>query len=317
MGRYAARRSVQLIPVFFGATLLIFAMVYLIPGDPVRALFGERQVSEETLDALRERYNLDDPFLVQYGKYMGVVPDQQDGLSGVFQGDFGEDFRGREVWAIMKQRFPVTIRLAVVAIIVQTIIGVTAGVLAGIRRNSFMDNLVLVSTTAIVAIPLFVMEFGAQLGFGIELGWFPVAGLRQGWFSYVLPSMMLAVISLAYVARLTRTSIVENIRADYVRTARAKGMTRQRVVGRHVLRNSLIPVITFIGVDFGALLGGAIVTETIFNIPGIGRAVFEAVNQREGAVVVGIITVLVIIFLLANLLIDLVYGVLDPRIRYE
>jgi oligopeptide transport system permease protein len=317
MGRYATRRLVQLIPVFFGATLLIFAMVYLIPGDPVRALFGERQVSETTLDTIRERYNLDDPFLVQYGKYMGVIPDGEEGLSGVFQGDFGEDFRGREVWDIMQQRFPVTIRLALIAIIVQSVVGILAGVLAGIRRNSFMDNLVLVSTTLIVAVPLFVMEFGAQLGFGLQLGWFPIAGVRDGWISYVLPSVMLAIISLAYTARLTRTSIVENIRSDYVRTARAKGLSGQRVVGRHVLRNSLIPVVTFLGVNIGALLGGAIVTETIFNIPGVGRAVFEGVTQREGAVVVGIITVLVIVFLLANLLVDLIYGVLDPRIRYE
>jgi ABC-type dipeptide/oligopeptide/nickel transport system permease component len=317
MGRYLARRLLQMIPVFFGSTLLIFAMVYLIPGDPIRALFGERQVSEATLETLRDRYNLDDPFLVQYGKYMGVLPDGDEGFSGVLQGDFGEDFRGREVWEIMKQRFPVTTRLAVAAIIIETVIGITAGVLAGIRRNSFMDNLVLVSTTLVIAIPLFVLEFGAQLIFGLQLDWFPIAGLREGWISYALPSFMLAVLSLCYVARLTRTSIVENIRSDYVRTARAKGLSGQRVVGRHVLRNSLIPVVTFIGTDFGYLLGGAIVTETIFNIPGIGRAVFEGVTQREGAVVVGLITVLVIVFLIANLLVDVLYGVLDPRIRYE
>lgn len=316
MGRYLARRLLQMIPVFFGSTLLIFAMVYLIPGDPIRALFGERQVSEATLETLRDRYNLDDPFLVQYGKYMGVLPDGDEGFSGVLQGDFGEDFRGREVWEIMKQRFPVTTRLAVAAIIIETVIGITAGVLAGIRRNSFMDNLVLVSTTLVIAIPLFVLEFGAQLIFGLQLDWFPIAGLREGWISYALPAFMLAVLSLCYVARLTRTSIVENIRSDYVRTARAKGLSGQRVVGRHVLRNSLIPVVTFIGTDFGYLLGGAIVTETIFNIPGIGRAVFEGVTQREGAVVVGLITVLVIVFLLANLLVDVLYGVLDPRIRY-
>jgi len=317
MGRYVARRLLQMIPVFFGSTLLIFAMVYLIPGDPIRALFGERQVSQTTLDTLRDRYNLDDPFLVQYGKYMGVIPDGDEGFSGVLQGDFGEDFSGREVSDIMKQRFPVTIRLAVAAIVIETIIGILAGVLAGIRRNSFMDNLVLVSTTLVIAVPLFVMQFSSQLLFGLQLDWFPIAGLRDGWISYALPAMTLAVLSLCYVARLTRTSIVENIRSDYVRTARAKGLSSGRVVGRHVLRNSLIPVVTFIGTDFGYLLGGAIVTETIFNIPGIGRAVFEGVTQREGAVVVGLITVLVIVFLLANLLVDLLYGVLDPRIRYE
>lgn len=317
MGRYVARRLLQMIPVFFGSTLLIFAMVYLIPGDPVRALFGERQVSQATLDTLNDRYNLDDPFLVQYGKYMGVIPDGEEGFSGVLQGDFGEDFRGREVWDLMLERFPVTIRLAVAAIIIETVIGITAGVLAGIRRNSFMDNLVLVSTTLVIAVPLFVLAFASQLLFGLQLNLFPIAGLQDGWISYVLPAMLLAVLSLCYVARLTRTSIVENIRSDYVRTARAKGLSGQRVVGRHVLRNSLIPVVTFIGTDFGYLLGGAIVTETIFNIPGIGRAVFEGVTQREGAVVVGLITVLVIVFLVANLLVDMLYGVLDPRIRYE
>jgi ABC-type dipeptide/oligopeptide/nickel transport system permease component len=248
---------------------------------------------------------------------MGVIPDGDEGFSGVLQGDFGEDFRGREVLDIMKERFPVTIRLAVAAIIIETVIGISAGVLAGIRRNSFMDNLVLVSTTLVIAVPLFVLAFGSQLLFGLQLDWFPIAGLQDGWISYVLPAMLLAVLSLCYVARLTRTSIVENIRSDYVRTARAKGLSGQRVVGRHVLRNSLIPVVTFIGTDFGYLLGGAIVTETIFNIPGIGRAVFEGVTQREGAVVVGLITVLVIVFLVANLLVDVLYGVLDPRIRYE
>ena len=317
MGRYVARRLLQMVPVFFGSTLLIFAMVYLIPGDPIRALFGERQVSDATLESLRDRYNLDDPFLVQYGKYMGVLPDGEEGFSGVLQGDFGEDFRGREVSELMTERFPVTIRLAVAAIIIETVIGIIAGVMAGIRRNSFMDNLVLVSTTLVIAIPLFVLEFGAQLIFGLQLDWFPIAGLREGWVSYALPAMLLAALSLCYVARLTRTSIVENIRSDYVRTARAKGLSGQRVVGRHVLRNSLIPVVTFIGTDFGYLLGGAIVTETIFNIPGIGRAVFDGVTQREGAVVVGLITVLVIVFLVANLLVDVLYGVLDPRIRYE
>lgn len=317
MGRYAARRLLQLIPVFFGATFLLFAMVYVIPGDPVRALFGERQVSEATLNEIRERYNLNDPFLVQYGKYMGVVPDGEEGFSGLFQGDLGEDFRGRAVTDIIGQRFPTTVRLAVGAILVQSVIGVLAGILAAIRRNSFMDNLVLVSTTFLVAVPLFVSASVAQLVFGLRLGWFPIAGLRDGAISYALPIIMLASISLAYVARLTRTSMVENGRADYVRTARAKGLPVPRVVGRHVLRNSLIPVITFIGVDFGQLLGGAIITETIFNIPGIGRAVFEAVNQREGAVVVGIVTLLVVVYLLANLIVDLLYGVLDPRIRYE
>jgi ABC-type dipeptide/oligopeptide/nickel transport system permease component len=317
MGRYTARRVLQMIPVFLGATLLLYAMVYLIPGDPIRALFGERQVAESTIVELRNRYNLDDPFFVQYGKYMGLVPDDEDGWSGVLQGDFGQDFRGRPVIDIVSQRFPPTLRLAIGAVIVESVIGVLAGIVAAIRRRSFWDSLVLVSTTFLVAVPLFVSASVAQLLFGLRLGWFPIAGLNNGAMSYVLPIIMLASISLAYAARLTRTSMVENSRTDYVRTARAKGLHTQRVIGRHVLRNSLIPVVTFLGVDFGNLLGGAIITETIFNIPGIGRAVFESVNQREGAVVVGIVTLLVLVYLIANLIVDLLYGVLDPRIRYE
>jgi oligopeptide transport system permease protein len=317
MGRYAARRLLQLIPVFFGATFILFAMVYVIPGDPVRALFGERQVSEATLDEIRDRYNLSDPFLVQYAKYMGFMPDEEDGWNGIFQGSFGRDFRGREVTEIIGQRLPPTVRLAVGAIIVQAVIGIAAGVLAALRRNSYIDSLVLVSTTLLVAVPLFVSETLARLVFGLRLGWFPIAGLRNGAWSYVLPTIMLASISLAYVARLTRTSMVENSRSDYVRTARAKGLPFQRVVGRHMLRNSLIPVITFIGIDFGQLLGGAVITETVFNIPGIGRAIFEAVTTQEGAVVVGIVTLLVLAYLFANLVVDLLYGVLDPRIRYQ
>src|SRR5690606_17349914 len=177
--------------------------------------------------------------------------------------DFGERFRGRRVVDIIRERFPVTVRLALFAFVFEMVLGVIAGVLAGIRRGSFMDNLVLVSTTAVVSIPIFVLGFVAQLVIGVELGWLPIAGIQQGWVSYVLPGMVLGSVSLAYVARLTRTSLVENLRADYVRTATAKGLGRGRVVGRHALRNSLIPVITFLGVDLGQLMGGAIITEGI------------------------------------------------------
>lgn len=307
MSRYIARRLLQLIPVFFGATFLIYAAVFAIPGDPIRALFGDRPVAAQTVQAIREQYNLNDPLLIQYFKYIG----------NVFTGDFGESFRGRAVWDIMIERIPVTVRLALFAFGFEIVLGLTAGVLAGLRRASFMDSLVLVSTTAVISIPVFVLGYVAQLLFGVELGWFPIAGLRQGWFSYLLPGIVLGSISLAYVARLTRTSLVENMRSDYVRTATAKGLSRRRVVGRHALRNSLIPVVTFLGVDLGALMGGAIITEGIFNIPGVGRAVFEAVLSQEGTVVVGIVTFLVVIFMFSNLIVDVLYAVLDPRIRYE
>jgi oligopeptide transport system permease protein len=202
-------------------------------------------------------------------------------------------------------------------VLFETIIGLAAGLLAGIRRNGYFDNLVLVSTTIIISIPILVLGFFAQFIFGLKLGWFPIAGINQGWYSYLLPGLVLASASLAYVARLTRTSVAENMNADYVRTARAKGLPNRTVIVRHTLRNSLIPVITFIGADIGALLGGAIVTEAVFNIPGIGRAVFEAVKGQEGAVVVGIVTLMVFFFVFFNLIVDVLYAVLDPRIRYD
>ena len=307
MARYVARRLLLAIPVLIGASFLIFAMVFALPGDPIRALGGDRPLSEAVQAQLRDEYNLDDPLLVQYGKYVGAL----------VQGDLGQDFSGREVSDIIAQRLPVTVKLAVVALVFEAVFGLLAGVLAGIRRGSFFDNLVLVSTTLIVSIPVFVLAFVAQYVFGLRLGLFPIAGVSEGLYSYLLPGFVLAALSLAYIARLTRTSLVENLRNDYVRTARAKGLPPSSVVGKHTLRNSLIPVVTFLGADFGVLLSGAIVTEGIFNLPGLGRAVFDAIRSQEGAVVVGIVTFFVFVYLLFNLVVDVLYAALDPRIRYE
>lgn len=307
MGRYLIRRVLQFIPVFFGATFLIYALVFAMPGDPIRALGGERAMAPSVVEALRNQYNLDDPLLTQYFKY----------ITGVFQGDFGTDFRSRPVWDQMVDRIPVTFRLAMAAFGFEVVIGVLAGIVAGVRQKGFLDTLVLVSTLVVIAIPIFVLGFLAQLVIGVEFGWLPVAGLRQGAISYLLPALVLGSVSLAYIARLTRASLVENLRSDYVRTARAKGLSQRRVVGIHTMRNSMIPVVTYLGVDLGALMGGAIITETIFNIPGLGRAVFEGVQRQEGTVVVGITTFLVIIYMFSSLFVDVLYAVLDPRIRYE
>ena len=297
----------QFVPVFVGATFLIFAMVFAIPGDPIRALSGDKPMPPQVQQQIREEYNLDDPLVVQYGKYLG----------GLVRGDFGQDFRGREVTTIMGERIPVTVRLAVLAFVIELVIGIAAGVAAGIRGGGFLDYLVKFSTIAVISIPVFVLGFVAQIAFGVRLGWFPVAGIRDGWFSYLLPAFVLAAISLAYIARLTRTQMMENLGADYVRTATAKGLSRIRVVGIHTLRTSLIPVITFLGADLGQLMGGAIITETIFNLPGIGKAVYDATLAQENTVVVGIVTFLVLVFMISNLLVDVLYAVLDPRIRYE
>ena len=307
MGRYLIRRVLQFIPVFFGATFLIFALVFVMPGDPIRALSGDKPLEPAVVAALQERYHLDKPLYQQYGIY----------IANVAQGDFGEDFRGRPVTDIMGDRLPLTVKLGLMAFGFEVVIGLIAGVVAGVRKGKFFDNLVLVSTLIVIAIPIFVLGFMAQIVFGVKLNWFPISGYREGIQSLLLPAIVLASLSLAYIARLARTSLVENLRADYVRTAKAKGLSNKRVIGIHTLRNSLIPVVTYLAIDLGALMGGAIITETIFNLPGLGRAVFEATRNQEGTVVVGIATFLVVVYMVANLLVDVLYGVLDPRIRYE
>ena len=307
MARFIARRLLLSVPVLLGASFIVFALVYALPGDPIRALAGDRPLSPAVVAELRDRYNLDDPLFVQYLKYM----------AGLLQGDLGVDFRGREVVDTIKQRLPVTLKLAVAAIIIEAVFGLLAGVMAGIRRNSFLDNLVLISTTMLVSIPVFVLGFTVQYFVGVKAGLLPISGLNDGWRSYVAPGFCLAALSLAYVARLTRTSLVENMRNDYVRTARAKGLPERTVVGKHALRNSLIPVVTFLGADFGALMSGAIITEGIFNLPGLGGAVFQAVRAQEGALVVGVTTFFIFVYIFFNLLVDVLYAALDPRIRYE
>ena len=307
MARYIARRLLLAIPVLIGASFLIFAMVFALPGDPIRALGGDRPISPAVQAQLRDEYNLDDPLLVQYGKY----------VAGLAQGDLGTDFSGRPVSDILSDTVPVTVTLALVALTFEAVFGLVAGVLAGIRQKSFFDSLVLVSTTLIVSIPVFVLGFVAQYVLGLKLGIFPIAGVASGFQGYLLPGFVLAALSLAYIARLTRTSLVENLRNDYVRTAKAKGLSPASVVGKHTLRNSLIPVVTYLGADLGLLLSGAIVTEGIFNIPGLGRAVFQAIQSQEGNVVVGIVTLFVFVYIVFNLLVDVLYAALDPRIRYE
>ncbi|TMR02432.1 ABC transporter permease [Actinomadura soli] len=308
MWRYTVRRLLQAVPVFIGTTLLIYAMVFALPGDPIQALAGDKPVPENVLRTLRDKYNLDDPLLVQYAKYMW----------GLVQGDLGENYTGQSVSEMLGGRWAVTAQLAITAWIFELLIGIVLGVWAGLRRGKLADTLVLGGTTLVIAVPVFVIGSLAQILFGLRWQIFPTAGTDDGWpMSYLLPGIVLGSLGLSYVARLTRTGLAENLRADYVRTARAKGLSRTRVVGRHALRNSLIPVVTYLGVDFGNLMGGAIVTEGIFNLPGIGQQVFQSIQLKEGPVVVGAVTVLVLIFLLVSLLVDLLYGIFDPRIRYE
>jgi oligopeptide transport system permease protein len=307
VGRYVARRLLMVIPVFLGATFLIYFFVFSLPGDPIKSLGGDKPLSPDIVAVLRAQYNLDDPFIVQYLKWLG----------GIFTGDFGTTYRGQSVSEIIRERWPVTLRLAFLAFAFETIVGIGLGIRSGVKRGSAFDNSTLVGTTVIVAVPTFVLAFLCQYIFGVKLGWFPVAGVQQGLSSYILPAIVLAALSLAYVTRLTRTSFVENVGSDYRRTAVAKGLSGRDVTMRHVLPNSLIPVMTFLAIDLGALMGGAIIVEGVFNIPGIGGALFQAIKLQEGTTVVGISVFLILIYLIANLIVDVLYAVVDPRIRYD
>jgi oligopeptide transport system permease protein len=244
---------------------------------------------------------------VQYALYLGKL----------VQGDLGTNFYGNKVSDELLLRYPTTVKLALIALLFEIIVGIVAGVLAGINKGKFIDNLVLVSTLLVISIPIFVIGGLAQLIFGLRLGWFPVTATQGTWQQLLLPGLVLGSLSVAYVSRLTRANLVENLRSDYVRTAKAKGLSRGRTVSVHTLRNSLIPVVTYVGADFGSLMGGAVVTERIFNINGIGGFIFRSLNQQDGVSVVGAVVCLVLIFLLMNLLVDLLYGVLDPRITND
>ncbi|MEU1755944.1 ABC transporter permease [Micromonospora matsumotoense] len=308
MGRYLVRRLLQLVPVFIGTTLMIYLLVWKVPGDPFAGKCGDRGCPDNYRAMMTEKFQLDQPWFVQYATYM----------KNLLQGDFGTTWSGRDVGEIIATAYPNTLKLALVALIIEGVIGLTAGVLTGLRRNGFLDNLVLVSTLFLIALPVFVVGFVLQWFFGVKLGIVkPTVSNEMRFSELLLPGFVLGSASMAYIARVSRTSIAENRRADYVRTAIAKGLPMRRVVGIHLLRNSLIPVVTLLGTDLGALMGGAIITEGIFGINGIGRTVLRAIVTKESATVVSIVVVLVLVYLVMNLLVDLLYAALDPRIRYE
>ncbi|MDH6123210.1 ABC transporter permease [Kitasatospora sp. GP82] len=307
MGRFVIRRLLQMIPVFLGTTFLIFFMVHMLPGDPVRAMWGDKAVDPAQLASIRHNLGLDKPWYEQYLTYMGHL----------FQGDFGTTMGNRKVLDVITEALPVTVRLALLAFVFEIVLGVTIGLFAGLRRGKSFDKGTLILTLLLISIPVPVLGFIFQTVFATQLRWVtPTVQDSMNIGQLVLPALVLGSLSLAYVARLTRTSIVENIRADYIRTAVAKGLPRRKVIGTHLLRNSMIPVVTFLGTDLGALMGGAIVTEGIFNVKGVGNALYHAINLNEGATISGFVVVLVLVYLAASLIVDLLYAVLDPRIRY-
>lgn len=307
MAWYLVRRLLQMIPVFLGAIFIVYFLMFATSGDPTAALCGEKGCTPGTKAALEAQYNLDKPFLVQFLLY----------LKGVVTLDLGDNFSGRPIMSVIADTFPTTIKLAALAVIFEAVFGILFGVIAGLRKGTWIDSTLLVVSLLVIAVPVFVLAFVAQYVIGIHFGLArPTVSGGAPLNELILPALVLGALSFAYVLRLTRNSIAENRESDHVRTATAKGLPRRKVITVHVLRNSLIPVVTFLGADLGALMGGAIVTESIFNVNGIGNQLYKAINLGDGAMVVSIVTLVVVIFLITNLVVDLLYAVLDPRIRY-
>jgi peptide/nickel transport system permease protein len=313
MGRYIALRLVQLLPVLFLASIAVWLMIYLIPGDPAIALLGP-DASREQLDRARERMGLNQPLPVQYVLWLGRVA----------QGDLGVSYlNGTPVRDLLRQRIPVTAQLTVASLVVALGVAIPLGILSAVRPRSRLSAVAAGYNALAMAIPTFWLGILLVLLFGLQLKWLPTSGYVPLWEdparalrSLVLPAVTLGAYVSAVLARFTRAALLETLVQDFVRTARAKGLRERSVVGGHALLNALIPVVTVVGLQFGAFMGGAVITEAIFDQPGLGRMLLQAILQRDYTVVQGTILFVVVAFVVVNLLTDLLYAYLDPRIRY-
>ena len=306
MGRFLARRLVLTIPVLLGVATLVFSLIHLIPGDPAQAMLGEA-APQSDVEELRRRLGLDRPLVEQYGVF----------LKGLVKGDLGTSLRtGMPVTEQIVERMPATFELAAAAMLVAIGFSLPLGILAAVRRGTVVDHAAMTASLAGVSVPNFWLGPLLAIVFAVELGWLPVSG-RGTWAHLVLPSISLGAALAAILARMTRATMLEELREQYVQAARARGVSRLRTVLRHAFRNSLIPVVTLLGLQFGAVLTGAVITETIFAWPGIGRLLIQSIGFRDYPLVQGCILLIALTYVGVNLLTDVVYGVLDPRIRYE
>jgi ABC-type dipeptide/oligopeptide/nickel transport system permease component len=303
--RYILKRLLLAVPVLFGVSVVVFVAIRRIPGDPAQIMAGQA-ATQEVVEEIRRSLGLDQPLPVQYLYF----------LRNLLRGDLGRSlFNGAPVVEELAQRFPRTVRLAFASLLVATFIGVPAGIAAATHRLSWVDTLVMVLALAGVSVPVFWLGLNLILVFSVRLGWLPAFGYETG-RHLILPSVTLGVASAAVIARMTRSSMLEVLGQDYVRTARAKGLPERSVVYRHALRNALIPVVTILGLQLGTLLSGAVLTETVFAWPGIGRLLVEAVLARDYPVVQGTILLIATTFVVLNVAVDILYAFLDPRIRY-
>lgn len=308
MARYALKRIVEAIPVFLGVVLVVFLLYSVVPGDPARLLAGQRG-DAETIARIRADWGLDRPIHEQFFDFVWSA----------IRFDLGRSYRNNmDVMDAILQRVPATLELVVASLLVGAVVGITVGVISAVRQNTALDYIAMTGAVMGISAPTFWIGMLLILIFALNLGWIPGMGYGDGKLIYlVLPTMTLATRPMALLARITRSSMLETIRQDYIRTARAKGLNEWMVTVKHALRNALIPVVTILGTETAAMLGGVVVTETVFSWPGLGRLFVEALTFRDYPIIRGQVLFLATVFIAANLIVDLSYALFDPRIRYE
>lgn len=307
MSKYIAKRIIYFIPVLFGIVFLVYSIMYLAPGDPARMILGDK-VPQAQVDALREEMGLNKPFLVQFFTY----------LTNILHGDFGTSYQlGMPVTdIILKIRFPITLIMAVSSMLLAVIFSIPIGTLSAVKQYTVIDSITVVFALLLTSIPVFWLGLMLILLFSLKLGWFPSSGF-DGVKSFVLPAITLALVNSAQIIRMTRSSMLEVLRQDFVRTARAKGASETRLIFKHALKNAIIPVLTVIGINFGIVLGGSAIAETVFGIPGMGIQMVTSIRQKDIPVVMGAVLFVAFTFSVVNLLIDILYTLFDPRIRTD
>lgn len=304
MLKYISKRIIYLIPVLIGIVFLVFTIMYFSPGDPAKLILGDR-APEEQVAALRHELGLDLPYYQQLFNY----------IKNAIHGDLGNSYQLRmPVWDIIKLRFPLTLQLTTFTMLIAVLIGVPVGILSAVKQYSVIDAFSVIFALLMASIPAFWLGMLLMLLFSLNLGWLPSSGY-EGVKWLILPSITLGFINCATIMRMTRSSMLEVVRQDFIRTARAKGATEKRVVFRHALKNAIIPVITVVGTAFGSSLGGAVVTETVFGLPGMGTQIITAIRQKDNPVVLASVIVIALAFSLVNLIVDILYTYVDPRIR--
>jgi peptide/nickel transport system permease protein len=315
MAAYIVRRLMQAVIVLFVVSLIVFSFLHIMPGDPVLFMLGTQAPSQEAIDALRKELWLDRPLVAQYGHW----------LSNCIQGDFGKSIvYNEEVTSILARRVPITIHIGLLSFILANLLGVLAGIICAVRRGKILDSVISTIANIGLAIPSFWLGILGIYLFSLKLGLLPVQGYTSPFSDFwlntrqlIMPVFCLAIVSVASIARQTRSAMLEVIRQDYIRTAWAKGFTERKIIIRHVLKNGLIPVATLSGMQLGVLIGGTVLIETVFNIPGMGRLIASSVMSRDYIVVQACALVIGVSVVLINLAVDIFYGWLDPRIRYD